>query len=569
MIERLTVDKFILVEHLELTFTAGFNVLSGETGAGKSILVGALSILFGGKGGPDLVRSGADEALVAGEFRVSGNDAAASWLSEHDIAPDDGVILIRRTLRTSGRGTIYVQSTPVTRADLEELAGLMLDLHSQHEHQSLFVETQHRRILDRYAGLEERVRSFGELFRSLSEKQQRLRELESREQDREREIEILQFAVDEIAAVDPQDGELDALENERHRLNDFEKLAGHVEATTELLEGSEYAVVPLIKRLRHELGAAARTDGELSNDAARVENAYFELEDVAQNIAAYRDRLTFDPARLETVEERIVLLRKLFRKYGETAAEVHAYAARAQGELEQLRSLNESRGDLKQNIAELEQQISREARALHEQREAAARALSDAIQDVLADLAMGRAHFVVQVESKSNDAGRLVCGPHGADFVRFLISTNEGEDARPLSRVASGGEISRVMLAIKTVIAGSDEVRTLVFDEIDSGIGGQVALSIAAHLHTLSQSSQVICITHLATIAVRADNHMVVEKESRDGHTRIRVTSVAGEERVREIARMLAGDVDGALSVEHARSLLDRYQRVGHGENQY
>lgn len=568
MIERLVVRNFILVDHLEIEFGAGFNVLSGETGAGKSILVGALSILFGARGDTDLVRSGRDEASVSGEFRVSDNGPVRSWLDERAIAPDEGVVLVRRTIRTTGRGTISIQDTPVTRAELGEFAALQLDLHSQHEHQSLFVEAHHRRILDRFAGLEDQVQRFGETYQQFSEIKGRLSEARAHEAEREREIEMLRFAIEEIEALDPQDGELAELDAERNRLQQFERLAAHVEASNQLFEGTEYAILPLLKRLRQEFEAASRIDAALRGDAERLETAYYEVEDVAQTLASYQEQMGFDAGRLEQIEDRLAALRRLFRKYGDGEREVAEYRDEARRRLGELEGDGASRESLEARLAELERDIGRQAIELNRARRSAADELQQRIRDILSDLAMGQAEFVVATETRTNDAGRLVCGPAGADRVRFLISTNPGEAARPLSRIASGGEISRVMLAIKTVIASVDEVRTLVFDEIDTGVGGNVALSIAAHMQELAGHAQVIAITHLATIAVRADNHMVVEKSSTGKVTSVSVARVDGADREREIARMLAGDTEETHSLDHARALLQRYRRVQHGKNQ-
>jgi DNA repair protein RecN (Recombination protein N) len=323
----------------------------------------------------------------------------------------------------------------------------------------------------------------------------------------------------------------------------------------------------MLKRARQEFSAAARVDAELSGDGERLETAYYEIEDVAQALAAYQEELAFDPARLEVVEERLSALRRLFRKYGDSEEAVLEYAENCRTSLKELKSAGESRESLTERIGEAERDIGRRAREIHAARAAAAETLEARVREVLSDLAMGRADFVVDIATRNNDAGRLVCGPQGADRVRFLISTNPGEEPRPLSKIASGGEISRVMLAIKTVVAAVDDVRSLVFDEIDTGIGGQVALAIAAHMAELSRHSQVISITHLATIAVRADNHIVVEKSVDDGNTRISVRPVVSGDREREIARMLAGDVQESHSVEHARALLERYQREIDGKD--
>lgn len=567
MIERISVRNFILVDSLSLDFTGGFNVLTGETGAGKSILVGALSVLLGGKGGGDLVRDGADEAIVAGEFLVDYHQPCRTWLNDHGISPEDGRVLIRRTLRTTGRGTIHIAATPVTRSELEEFTGLMLDLHSQHEHQSLFSESHHRRILDRFGGFEADVERFHTDFMRLSELQEQLRTIRERSDARVREMEMLRFAVEEIDAAEVKPGEMDELEVERDRMAQFERLAEHIRALAETLDGNEYAVLPLLKRARQEFAASARIDTTLDGEHGRIESVYFELEDIVQNLTDYQEALVFDPARLEEIEDRLTVLRRLVRKYGDSEEAVLEHRATAVNQLDELTGLDENREKLSGEITALERDITRSAKELHQQRRTAADTLRQRVEAVLSDLAMGQAKFRIDIESRTNERGRLVCGPYGADRVRFLISTNVGVDPQPLVRVASGGELSRVMLAIKTIIAAVDDVRSLIFDEIDTGVGGQVAVAIASHMRKLADQSQVISITHLATIAVRADNHIVVEKEAVSDTTRISARGVTGDDRIKEIARMLAGEQEEATGIEHARALLDRYQRVTNGQN--
>lgn len=565
MIERLSVRNFILVDSLVLEFSNGFNVLTGETGAGKSILIGALSMLFGAKGETDLVRSGAEEAVVAGEFVVEDDQPSLSWLSEHGIAIDESTILIRRTIRTTGRGSIQIGSVPVTRSELEEFAGLLLDLHSQHEHQSLFSEQQHRRILDRFAGIESDVEGFHADFNRLSELQAKLQSIEDREAERTREIEMLQFAVDEIESASIQEGEISQLESERDRMSQFEKLAEVVQALSTILDGGEYAILPQLKRARAEFATVVRIDENLESEQGRLESAYYEIEDIEQILTTYGEALQYDPHRLEAIEDRLATLRRLARKYGETEQEIIEYGKRSQDTLEELKTDGESQAALREEIASLERSITEQAKELHRLRKSAAATLTKRIESILAELAMGRARFEVRTDTKTNERGRLVCGSYGADKVRFLISTNEGVEPQPLVKVASGGELSRVMLAIKTVVAAVDEVRSLVFDEIDTGIGGHVALAIASHMQKLAHQSQVIAITHLATIAVHADNHIVVEKCTESGTTRISGRRVHGDDRVKEIARMLAGEQDESAGIEHARALLGRYQRVSDG----
>lgn len=574
MIERITVRDFILVEELEMVFTPGFNVLTGETGAGKSILVGALSVLCGGKGTGEMVRTGAEEALVAGEFRVGEHPQCLAWLAEREISPDEGVVLVRRTLRTNSRGTIYMQSTPLSRADLEDFSSLLIDLHSQHEHQSLFRESSHRELLDRYAGLEDRVARLGETFSNLTKLQGTLQDMETREVDRQREIDYLQFAISEIDAAAVNPAEMTSLEQERDRMLQFEKLAEHLEHAHALLEGAggEDVVTPGIeqqlRQLRQEIRGAARLDGSVEEIADRLDTLFFELEDTQRELNQYRSALVYDPARLDEIEERLATLRELSRKYGGSLEAVLQFRSEAESSLEKLTHAEESKEELRQRIRQTEQLLLREAREVHDERSTHAVKLQEQITAVLHELAMGSAAFVLSVEPRTNEAGKLICGIHGADKVRFLITTNPGEPPRPLSKIASGGELSRVMLAIKTVLAAADNLRALLFDEIDTGIGGAVALAMASHMRSLSDHGQVICITHLATLAVHGDNHIAVTKETRDQRTVTRVRRLTGEDRVQEVARMLAGDGGEQQSLEHARALLVRYRRANDGQNQ-
>ena len=560
MIERISVRNLVLVEELELEFGTGLSVLTGETGAGKSVLVSALSLLCGARGSADMVRVGADEAVVAGSFVVEGLPEVEEWLRSRELQTDDGVVLVRRTLKSSGRGAMYIQSTPVARSDLAEFAALLIDLHSQHEHQSLFVETNHRALLDRYAGLEEQVTSFAATFQQLSERQSEYRALESRERDRERELEMARFAVEEIDAVAPEAEEEQLLTNERDTLAQFEKLTQHVELLYDALGGPEGGALRALKNARAEAGVAARIDQRLQAVGERLDGAFYELEDVQRTVADYRDGLTFDPARLDTIEERLAVLRKLYRKYGADHAAVMDYRSQAEQRIQELTNFEENKALLRTAVARLEREVTERARDLHQKRSAAAIELGREVTAILQELAMERATFHVRVEQRTSDAGKLICNTTGADAVRFLIAPNRGEPERPLQTIASGGEISRVMLAIKTVLAETDHVSSLVFDEIDTGIGGQVALAVARHLHGLARYKQVICITHLASIAAHADNHTVVEKSQVGERTLITVKPVAASDREREIARMLSGDPVGAASLDHARAMLAKFR---------
>ncbi|MDR2608473.1 MAG: DNA repair protein RecN, partial [Treponema sp.] len=528
MIEELTVKNFALIDSLSLSFQGAFNVLTGETGAGKSIIVGALSFLLGGKADVDVIRTGSEEASVSALVSVDpGNTEAAGWLKSRDIETEDGRLIIRRNIKSSGRNSIFIQSTPVTRTDLAEFMSFLFDLHGQHSHESLLKKETHRRYLDRFASLDEEVRDFGRVFTALTEKKRILEASLSSEKERENRIEILGFAAEEIGKAAVKPGEIAELETEARRLGDFEKLAGFVNSGAAVLFDEELSVLTLARKARNALDNASAIDEGLQGIQKRIEALYYEAEDIAAEFRSYRDGLRYDPKRLEEVEERLALLFRLKKKYaagissGSAEEAILAYREDALAEIEELSNAAENRDKLKAEIGALEKDIVSGAAAISSKRSAAAVSLSEGITAILKRLGMPNARFsaTVQKRRREGDSGGLVYGLWGADEVEFLISANAGEPLKDLSRIASGGELSRVMLAIKTVLASSDNLETLVFDEIDTGIGGEVALAVGEYMAKIGEIKQIFCVTHLASIAVRADNHLKVEKKTEGGRT--------------------------------------------------
>jgi len=583
MIEELSVRNFALIDSLTLPLEDGFTVLTGETGAGKSIIVGSLSFLLGGKADSDVIRSGSDEASVSAIVSVNGKSRdALEWLRQRDIETDDSRVVVRRSVKSSGRNSIYIQNVPVMRNDLAEFMGLLFDLHGQHSHESLLRKETHRVYLDGFSGLEDEVLAFNRVFTALAEKRKSLEALNRSEEDRERRLELLAFGVEEITKAAPKNGEIKELEAETQRLGDFEKLSLHVNTAASALFDDETSLLSLTRRLRAALESAVSIDNSLSPVLKRLEDLYYEAEDLAAEFRDYRGRLSYDPARLEEAEERLSLLYKLKKKYkpgrqpesGDRPLSdeegILAYKAEAVAEIENLSGAAENREKLKAEISRLEKDLAVRASKLSEKRKKGAGRLSAGITEILSKLGMPNAVFSTQVRQKPGTG--LVCGPWGADDVEFLISANTGEPAKELARIASGGELSRVMLAIKTILcatdAGADQgsAETLVFDEIDTGIGGEVALSVGEYLSRIGKGKQIFCVTHLATIAVRADNHLLVQKRViagvADGREVERtVTSVSlleNRERRQEIARMLAGD-SGSAALAHADELLKKY----------
>lgn len=590
MLEELSIRNYALIENISLPFKSGLTILTGETGAGKSIIVGAISFLLGAKAGVDVIRTGAEEASVSATVELGGaNREALDWLAARDISPDgdtggSGAVIIRRNIKTSGRGAMYIQNVPVTRNDLEEFTAFLFDLHGQHAHESLVKKENHRRYLDRFAGIEAEVLEFYGRFLLLAEKRKALESSLSSTRDREMRLEVLNYAVEEIGAAHIKAGESRELEAEAARLSDYEKLAEAVNGAAASLYDGEYAITALARRARSGMDSAAAIDGSLAELRQRVEDLFYEAEDISAEFRAYRDELRFDPARLEEVEERLNLIYRLKKKYvpagktelsGEEA--ILAYRGEALAEIEALTGWEENRGVLRAEITVLEKEISAHAQGITKKRHAAAEQFSRAVTGIIAVLGMPSAVFSVSVTPKGKE--QIVIGQWGADEVEFRISANRGEPLKDLSRIASGGELSRVMLAIKTVLSGADapgsktrslghDPATLIFDEIDTGIGGEVALAVGEYLAAIGERKQIFCVTHLASIAVRAHNHFKVAKTVSPGakgeRTVTTVAELSSGERREEIARMLAGDAGGSAALAHADELLAKYGGENH-----
>jgi DNA repair protein RecN (Recombination protein N) len=565
MLEELHVHNFAIIEKLSVRFAEGLNILSGETGAGKSILIGALGLLLGDKTDTSIIRSGAEETSVSGVVAVTGNAEAAQWLSAHGIEPEEGSVILRRTLKSNGRGSIFIQSTPVTRADLHDFSMHLFDLHGQHEHQSLLDLENHRRLVDRWAGTEELAEKFHGLYASLASLRERHSKLVSNERERLRRADLLTYAVAEIKALSLTPGEEEELEKELAILVHHEKLFTLLEEVHSQVSEGGGGVLGTLRSTRHSMDEILGIDPSLSRPAHQLEDAFYEIEDFAESIRQYKSKADFSPGRLDDVQSRLSAIRALEKKYGDTIEQVLEYCAAGERELIGMENWEEEKQTLESDIARTEKEVAALARQLSEKRAAGGSQLSKKIEEELRELGMPKVSFRVLIADASRADGTPVLTPYGKDSIEFVISPNLGEPFKRLRAIASGGELSRVMLAIKGVLAESDRVSTLIFDEVDVGIGGEVALAVGQRLAALSRHKQVLCITHLATIAVRADNHVRIEKVAQGGRTITKLEKVTGAARQEEVARMLAGDSKGELSLQHAGELLARYG-PGRGE---
>jgi len=576
MLEEMSIRNYALIDSITLNFRPGFNVLTGETGAGKSIIVGSLSFLMGGKAETDVIRSGCDEASVSAVISVKKNNAdVMEWLKARDIecgnsgdSLQDEDVIVRRNIKSTGRGSAYIQNIPVTRQDLTEFMGLLFDLHGQHNHESLLRKDSHRRYLDHFTGIENEVLDFSKTFLELTERRKTMDASLKSDREREERLELLNYAVDEISKAGIRPGEIRDLENEAQKLSDFEKLAGFIQTAAGCLFEGEQSVLSLTRRAKNVMDSASLIDASLNEVNRRFENLYYEAEDIAGDFRAYKDGLSFNPQRLEEVNERLALLQKLKKKYAKQAEAagdeeaVLSYKASAEAEIEALSGAEENREKLKMQISSIEKAIIVKAQGLSEKRAEASLELGRLITEILKHLGMPNARFQVNILPKQQD-GKMSFGPYGAEDVEFLISANTGEPLKDLSKIASGGELSRVMLAIKTALLSDDKkdakgVETLVFDEIDAGIGGEVALKVGEYLTQIGRFKQIFCVTHLASIAVRADNHFKVEKRTEGGRTYTGIGPLSADGRRKEIARMLAGDA-GEAALAHADDLMLKY----------
>jgi DNA repair protein RecN (Recombination protein N) len=548
MLTCLRVRSFAIIDELEVELESGLNVVTGETGAGKSILVDALELVLGARARPEVVRTGAEHAEVEALIDVSGNPELRARVDAAGITSDDGAgeLCIRRVVKPTGRGRAYVNGRLATAGQLAELAAGLVDISSQHEHHTLADPSRHLDYLDAFGRLEPLRAEVAKAWAALREAADAVGALDRRVRDRGEREDLLRFQIGEIDALGPSPGEDAELAAERERLRHAERLATAAGGAEEAISAQDGAICEHLARLAAELADAARVDAALEPLVAQVDGARAQLEDAARELGAYARAVTLDPDRLADVDERLDAMKKLVRKYGGSVAAVLEHRERAAAELEELDRHEERAEELRRVHAAALGRARDAARELSDRRRDAAKKLGKAISAELASLGMGDAKVHVEVESIEGREGELVVdgarlSATGIDRVEFLIAPNRGEEARPLRKIASGGELSRSMLAIKRVLAGLRPSGLYVFDEVDAGVGGAVAEVIGRKLRDVSRHHQVLCITHLPQIAVFADAHFQVVKEVASGRTKSAVRRLVDADRLEEVARMLGG----------------------------
>lgn len=560
MLVELLVENFAVAEKLRLRFHAGLNLLTGETGSGKSILVDALGLLLGGRAATGMVRAGAAQARISGIFDVAPHPRLLTLLEEAGIEWGDEDLLIEREVSVNGKSRAFVASRPATVSLLRGIAPFLGDIHGQHDQQQLFDPDAQLTLLDDYAGHPGLLEATRAAWTSLLGLRRQLEELDRNEREKLRLADLWRMQTREIEAVKPLPGEDAELEAESHRLKNITKLAGLRREAYGALYDSQNSASAQVRRALRGLEDLARIDATLQPAVETLRPAAIAIEEVSFVLRDYADGLEANPARLDEVEGRLVAMEKLKRKYGATIEEILAFLEDARRKLDALENAAEHRAELAGKIAEAEREYQRAARPLTESRRSAAQRLGEAVEAQLADLAMNRAVFVPELLPGLDSV-------RGQDTLRFLLSANLGEEPKPLDRIASGGELSRTALALKTSLAavsarrtlgsGTPEIpRTLVFDEVDSGIGGRAAESVGRKLKQLAKASQVLCVTHLPQIASFADHHYSVEKVEIDGRTASRIHELSEDARAAEVGRMLSGEELTPEALSNAEQLL-------------
>ncbi len=549
MLSELRIRNFAIIESLALPLAPGFNALTGETGAGKSIIVGALGLLLGERANADVIRSGADRATVEGTFDVAERPEIRGVLDQHGIDAEDLVVVLKREV-TAGRARAWINGTPVSASILAEVGRALVNIHGQHEAQTLLDAAAQRRILDAFAGADTDAASTAQAHGELTATVREIANLSKRRAEAERRADYLRHVVREIGEAKLVEGEDVRLEDEARRLENADELRALAGGLASTLDGDEDAVLHRLGAIAKQLSSIQRIDPTLSRLQEMLDSAYFAIEALARELTEYEATVELDPSRLEEVRRRRDLLFRLTKKYGGSISEVIRAGAEARAELDLVDSADMDLKELESRERAARAALVSSASALTAKRQAGAKRLARAVDKVLPELGMPDGHLTVSLNLLPQ------IGEHGAEDVEFRVALNVGHEPRALSRVASGGELSRVMLALKTILARLDRVPTLVFDEVDAGIGGRVGLQVGDTLRRVASDHQVFAITHLPQIAARAHHHIVVSKGARSGVTTADVSIVTDDSRVAEVARMLGGDAESATSRAHAKELL-------------
>jgi len=555
MLERLYIKNFALIAELEISFCEHFNVMTGETGAGKSIVIDAVSVLLGGRAQTEYVRSGMDKAVLEGVFYLPKQHKVFDLLKEAGIESDDQVIVMSREIAVNGRNACRVNGRTITLGQYRSIGLVIVDIHGQHDHQSLLQSENHINILDQFGGKEQlnTVRELKEKHTKWFLAKKELEELQARGKERLQRIDFLTYQIAEIREAQLKSGEMEELSREAQVLANAERISSQLNEAYRCLYGPERGVsaYELVSKALAGIFDVQKIDPSLEKLYTQLEPSLYEIEETAAELRNYLDKIEYTPERLEQVERRRQAIKDVFKKYGPTFEETMEFFERAQLELEKWENSTDRARELESIVEEAWLAYHDKARYVSDRRKELGKILEERITGELIELAMPDVRFSVTIQASEPSV-------RGVDQVAFLISPNPGEPLLPVSKIASGGELSRIMLALKILTADYDGIGTLIFDEIDAGIGGKAVQRVAEKLETISKSQQVICVTHSPLIAALADLHLYLEKNVMEGRTKTLVRSLTHEERVEELSRMLGGEKQTTELKQHALKILKK-----------
>lgn len=561
MLREIHIKNFSIIDNVHIEFGKGFNVLTGETGAGKSIIIDALSLALGERVTGDFIRSGEKEAVVEAFFDVTPkalDPSTRNFLDDNGIDADDGLIL-KRIISAKGRSRAYINGSMVNVQNLSDVSGSIIDVHGQYEHQSLLSSDKQLDLLDIYGGLLKERQEVEGIYENLHELKRSISGLEQKEKDRAQRLDMLEFQINEIGAAELSPGEEEKLAEEEKILGSAVHLAELSNRAYESLYSSDTSCITVLSGILKDLEDITEIDSRANDPVRSVKDALPLLEETGYFLRDYKSNLEFDPGRLEQVQEKLELIKRLGKKYGGSVREILEFKEKAAEELEGLRHFEEEHGSMKAELVELKRAFTKKAGQLSKKRKKVSKKIESEVVAQLNELSMPDTRFAVRITQERGDdtTDGLKAGRSGIDGIEFLISPNVGEDPKPLSKIASGGELSRIMLALKVILAKGDEMPVLVFDEIDAGIGGRTAGTVGHKLKGLSLYHQVLCITHLPQIASYADGHLKIEKKTGKERTTVEVNKINKDKRTEEIARMLGGKIS-KVSLKHAEEMLEK-----------
>ncbi len=558
MLQHILIKNLVIMRELALELEPGMTALTGETGAGKSILIDALGLVLGNKTDNSLIRAGADKAEIHAIFDLSYLPAAQQWLQTHELDADNECIL-RRTLTRQGRTRCFINGNPVPLRRLQELGIQLVEIHGQHEHQKLLKNSAQRTLLDAYAAHDTLLKEVQTLYNRHRQQNQRLDRLRQQADDRLQRMDYLQFQIDELELLALKDDEWAHLEKEQRLLANAEQTGADLATLQELLADGEQAVLTQLNQGLQAVQRLAQLHNNLQPASEMLDNAVIQIEESLLTLNEFSAQLEHDPQRLAKIDQRLGSIHELARKHRVHAEELPKLLLDLRKEIAQLENAEASLAELEQECAALQQQYRKKAAALSHSRKQAASRLSRTVTKTMQTLAMKGGHFSIAIQPST----RQQAAAHGLDQIEFLVSTNPGQEAAPLARVASGGELSRISLAIQVATSNCTNTATLIFDEVDSGIGGAVAETVGELLRKLGAARQILCVTHLPQVAAHAHGQLRVEKHHDGKTTETRITRLDPQQRIHELARMLGGSRISPKILGHAKELLQTIQDDG------